>query len=111
MWHVLKIVLTIFKIGLFLLAIMLSLANIDDRYNKNKTTTRTSLVDLKDIKFPLKFSILVHPGFDPNLLRTAGYNNPTGYFAGRSMYQDGVFGWAGHSKEGEPISSVSGNLY
>ena len=43
---------------LFLLAMGLSIYNIDDRYYTNKTTTITERALLKDILFPLKLSIL-----------------------------------------------------
>ena len=75
-----KTLLSIFKLGLFLLAIILSILNMDERYNKNKTTTRFRNVDLSKIVFPLKFSILINPGFIEDNLWKTGYASVGSYF-------------------------------
>ena len=105
----LKQVLTIIELGLFLLAIVLSIANMNERYNTNKTTTKTSQVSLSDIEFPLKLSILINPGFAEEELRKFGYDNLEDYLSGQFEYQDRVsFGWARHTEYGVTIGNVSG---
>ena len=100
-----KTVLTIFKLGLFLLAIILSILNMDDRYNTNKTTTRTWSVDHSEILFPLKFSILINPGFVEDNLKNAGYEETENYFRGDISPENQTYlGWAGN----RPMSTVAG---
>ena len=121
----LKYVLTIFELGFFLLAIFLSIANINVRYNTNKTTTTTSLQHLSDIEFPLKLSFLINPGFAEEELDKFGYDNPDDYFSGRFGYEDEDeypdpgqdqsmpvrFGWASHTEDGLTTGTVSGISY
>ena len=89
--------LTVFKLGLFLLAIILSILNIDDRYNTNKTTTTTWSVDHSEIFFPLNFSILITPGFVEDNLKKAGYEGIVSYFSGIIASENQTYnrGWAG----------------
>ena len=110
MWAISKQLLKIFELGLFILAIFLSIANINERYNTNKTTTKTYQASLSEIEFPLKLSILINPGFAQEDLAIFGYEEPNDYFAGRG--QSGPksygYGWVGHSEYGGVIGSVSG---
>ena len=117
----LEYVLTIIELGFFLLAIVLSIANMNERYNTNKTTTTTSEVSLSDIEFPLKLSILINPGFAEEELKKFGYDNLDDYFSGRFGYEDfdGYFsgkdqlmpvrfGWASHTEYGLTTGTASG---
>ena len=112
MWPMLKILLTIIQLGLFLLAIFLSIANMDERYNRNKTTTNTYQASLSDIEFPVKFSILIYPGFSEEYLALVGYDNPEEYFSGNYGNEDpdGQFswnyGWTGHSQFAATVSGI-----
>ena len=63
MWSNIKNLLTFIKLGLFLLAIVLSIANINERFNSNKTTSTSYIADLASVDFPLKISVLINPGF------------------------------------------------
>ena len=110
MWAISKQLLKIFELGLFILAIILSIANMDERYNTNKTTTKTYQASLSEIEFPLKLSILINPGFAQEDLAIFGYEEPNDYFAGRGQTQSLPisFGWAGHSEYGGVIGTVSG---
>ena len=108
----LRNVLTFFKFFLFSLAICLSISNMNERYNTNKTTTTTQHSDLSYMAFPLKVSVLVNPGFDQEELKAAGYESASGYFMGRSKYKKkNHFGWAGHTPEGGTIGNVSGKTH
>ena len=82
------------------------------RYNTNKTTTTTRHAHLSELAFPLKFSLLVNPGFDEIKLNESGYESASGYFMGRSAYKKKThFGWAGHTAEGRTIGNVSGTAH
>merc|ERR1712208_12838 len=103
--------LNILNFSLFLLAICLTIWNINQRYNTNKTTTFINHETLEEIVFPLKFSILINPGFDHSKLVEMGYSSDSGYILGVNRLGIPQQGWAGHSKEGSPIGNVSGKLY
>ena len=105
-------VLPINKFGLIILAICLSISNMHDSYSTNKTTTTSKYVFLKDIVFPLKFSILISPGFNETSLDEVGYNSTLSYFLGRSKYApEKHFGWGGHTQQGTTAGNVSGKLF
>ena len=110
MWPKLRILLTLIQLGLFLLAIILSIANMEERYNRNKTTTETYQTSLSDIKFPLKLSILIYPGFSEENLAKFGYDNPENYFSGIYGKEDPdnnlsmTYGWRGQSKFDATVS-------
>ena len=112
MWPILKTVLTIIKLGLFLLAIGLSIANINERYNSNKTTATSSIVDLASIEFPLKISVLINPGFSSEEIRNAGYRDGFYYFSGLSKFdhEKSHIGWAGHTADGGNVDNVTGRI-
>ena len=104
--------ITLFKLSFFLLAICLTILNINERYNTNKISVSTYAVDRSKIDFPISFSIIVNPGLKD--LFSNGYSyweHPTsGYYRGESKFGNAHFGWAGHTKEGGIISNVSGNI-
>ena len=104
--------MSIIKFVLIILAICLSISNMHDSYSTNKTTTTSKYVFLKDIVFPLKFSILITPGFNETSLDEVGYNSTLSYFLGRSKYApEKHFGWAGHTPQGTTVGNVSGQLF
>ena len=103
-----KILLQLFKTGLFLLAIVLSILNVYERFYTNKTTTKTQYVDLSEIEFPLKFSFLITPGFVEDNLKKVGYYNEGNYFMGVIGQNDTNLGWAGNTSEEKNTGSVSG---
>ena len=105
-----KTVLTILKLGLFLLAGILGILNMDDRYNTNKTTTRTWNLDISEIMFPLKFSILINPGYIEDNLRKIGYRHVFDYFEGVITSENQTsLGWAGKTTDGRTIGTVAGD--
>ena len=105
-------VLSIIKFGLIILAICLSISNMHDSYSTNKTTTTSKYVFLKDIVFPLKFSILISPGFNEASLDDVGYDSSSSYFQGKSKHEpEKHFGWAGHTPQGTTVGNVSGQLF
>ena len=109
MFPKLRSVLTFFKLSFFLLAICLTILNINERYNTNETTAATNAVDMAKVDFPISFSIIVNPGFTRAYL-SKGYLNIDDYFLGLGGFRDEHYGWAGHTEEGGIISTVAGNI-
>ena len=103
-------ILDILNVSLFLLAICLTIWNINQRFNTNKTTTITNHEKLEEIVFPLKFSFLINPGFDQSKIVEVGYNSPSLYINGENIFGRPQIGWAGHTKAGSTIGNVSGKL-
>ena len=102
-------VLTFIKLGLFLLAIGLSIANINERFNSNKTTSTSHIADLAIMDFPLKISVLINPGFKFKELERVGYWEGH-YFSGVSKYNDSHIGWAGHTPKGGNAGNMTGMI-
>ena len=103
-------ILDILNVSLFLLAICLTIWNINQRYNTNKTTSITTHEKLEEIVFPLKFSLLINPGFDQSKIVEMGYPSSALYINGENIFGRPQIGWAGHTKAGSTIGNVSGTL-
>ena len=103
-------ILDILNVSLFLLAICLTIWNINQRFNTNKTTSITNHEKLEEIVFPLKFSLLIYPGFDQSKLVEVGYRSPSPYIIGENRFGRPQIGWAGHTKAGSTLGNVSGKL-
>ena len=75
----------------------------------NPTITRTweKEVGLEDIDFPVNIKICVIPGFNQTALQEVGYEDTWRYFLGQSMFNQSVYGWAGHSEDSGTIGTVS----
>ena len=87
---------------------MCILAN--DQINPSQTETHMEEKKLDDIEFPVLFKICIKPAFNIKELKATGYWNIWGYFIGQSIHNDSIFGWAGHTKDGNVIGSVKGIL-
>ena len=103
-------VLSILNVSLFLLAICLTIWNINQRFNTNKTTVYNNKEKLGQISFPLKFSFLVNPGFELSKLNALGYSTAGHYICGVNKWGKPQIGWAGFTKNGSTIGNVSGKL-
>ena len=102
--------LNILNVSFFLLAIILTIWNINERFYTNKTTTLTSSEKLEQIQFPLKISFLINPGFDASKLTEVGYSSPRGYILGQSIWDKAHIGWAGFTEDGSTVNNVSGKF-
>ena len=102
--------LNIVNVYLFLLAISLTIWNIHERFNTNKTTTLASNEKLEQIQFPLKLSFLINPGFDHLKLDEFGYSKAGTYIWGVNKYDKTLIGWAGLTEDGSTIGNVSGKF-
>ena len=56
--------------------------------------------------FPIILKICVNPGFNDTAINEAGHKNIFDFFVGRSKYNNSVYGWAGHTKDGGIVNSV-----
>ena len=83
------------------------LAHVLEGYIK-PTITRTweEEVPLQDIDFPVVIKICVVPGFNQTVLHELGYYDTWSFFLGQSMFNDSVFGWAGHTEDSGTIGTV-----
>ena len=45
------------------------------------------------------------------ILQEVGYNGVFNYFHGRSKYDDDILGWACHTDDGKPLSTVEVKFY
>ena len=63
---------------------------------------------LDDIEFPILFKLCINPYLDALQLHKAGYRNMFHYFTGRSRFNGSIYGWAGHTEEGEDLGTVTG---
>ena len=100
--------LNILNVSLFLLAIWLTIWNTNKRFFTNKTTTFTNNEGLEQTPFPLKFSFLINPGFDPSKLHEMGYSSASYYISGINKWNMTCIGWAGLSEDGSTVGNVSG---
>ena len=92
------------------MAIILTIWNVHERFNTNKTTTITKNEKLDRIKFPLKFLILINPGFDQSKLDEVGYSSAGHYIIGKLKRGRSHIGWAGLTEDGLTMGNVSGKF-
>merc|ERR1719210_67985 len=71
------------------------------------TTTHMEITSLAELPFPAIFKVCVKPAYSLDFLNAAGYRGIYEYFLGESRYNNSIFGWAGHTSEGETFSDVS----
>ena len=67
--------------------------------------------DLKEIDFPIAFKFCIEEKNNHKSnekYRHLGYNDLFYFYYGRSMFNDSIVGWAGHTKNGSTIGSVEG---
>ena len=65
--------------------------------------------NIEDIKFPISFILCLNPknnGMEK--MKTFGYLDEWSFFSGKSMFNDSIIGWAGHSKNGPIYESAEG---
>ena len=66
---------------------------------------------LKDIEFPLVFKICADQNKNENeRYRRVGYKNYGAFYRGRSMYNETLVGWGGHSENFTNIGTVEGKV-
>ena len=66
-------------------------------------------VNLKDINLPLSLKVCVSEISNSyERYSNFGYKYAFTFFEGRSTYNESLFGWAGHSKDGSTREEISG---
>ena len=71
--------------------------------------------NLNDIEFPMTFRICAfehdNEQYDPvSRYESFGYANHQEYFRGLSMFNDTLYGWAGHDINGSVLGNVEGEI-
>ena len=67
--------------------------------------------NLNEIDFPITFRICAFELNDTvSRYKLFGYNNHDDYFRGRSMFNDTLYGWAGHDQYGSVLANVEGEI-
>ena len=67
--------------------------------------------NLNEIEFPMTFRICAFELNDTvSRYKLFGYNNHDDYFRGRSMFNDTLYGWAGHDQYGSVLANVEGEI-
>ena len=66
---------------------------------------------LQTIEFPLVFKVCAQDRKNSSMDRYIqfGYNNAYEFFMGKSMFNDSLYGWNGHTENGSTIANVEGN--
>ena len=65
--------------------------------------------NLNEIEFPMTFRICAFELNDTkSRYQSFGYEDYAGFFRGESMYNDTVYGWAGHDENGSVLGNVEG---
>ena len=91
------------NIGCFI-GFCLQFGNVVDTYvHPTQTTITVTERNLKDFQFPLLFKICFNPSFNKTAEAEAGYSD---YFNGKSKHNSSLFGWAGHSEDGQVLGTV-----
>ena len=66
--------------------------------------------DIEDIEFPISFILCINPKKNGvEKMKTFGYLDEWSFFFGKSMFNDSIIGWAGHSKNGSIYETAEGN--
>ena len=70
---------------------------------------RVSKENLHNIDFPLAFKLCVTEIHNiSDRYQKVGYYYDVDFFKGKSMYNDSIYGWKGHTANGSTIASVQG---
>ena len=64
--------------------------------------------DLKDIEMPISFQFCVHRKDTEKNFQKMGYQDLNTFYKGKSLYNNSLYGWLGHKKEGGTFKSVEG---
>ena len=67
--------------------------------------------NLKDIEFPISLKVCVSEISNSyHRYSNLGYKDDFRFFEGKSSFNESLFGWAGHTKDGSTVGQVSGYL-
>ena len=92
---------------LCIFAVVTQLAfNLRDFFIPRLTNTRVETREIQGYDFPLIFEICIQPAFNKTALEETGYGHEYRYFQGKSMFNNSVFGWAGHTNDSSTYGTV-----
>ena len=68
--------------------------------------------NLNEIEFPMTFRICAYELNDAaSRYQLFGYQSHWDFFQGKSMFNDTLYGWAGHDKNGSVLGNVEGEIF
>ena len=68
--------------------------------------------NLNEVEFPMTFRICAYELRDAqSRYQSFGYESHWDYFQGKSMFNDTLFGWAGHDQNGSVLGKVEGEIF
>ena len=79
-----------------------------EQISPTQTETSTKEVKMEEIEFPVIFKICFKNSFDLDKVKEAGYKSVWDYFKGESKFNDSLYGWAGHTRNGSVGPGVKG---
>ena len=72
-----------------------------DAITSTSLYTETSIVPLASQQSPLRVSVCVNPGQNNSVINQAGYFTYQKYQEGQSRFNQSLYGWAGHTEDGQ----------
>ena len=63
---------------------------------------------LENIDFPLIFKVCLSNKYDFDNSKAWGYQLKLAFFEGKSRYNNSIYGWSGHSEDGNSLGNVEG---
>ena len=79
-----------------------------EQISPTQTETNQKEIKMEEIEFPVIFKICFKNSFDLDKLKEVGYKSVWNYFKGESKFNDSIYGWAGHRKDGSVGPGVKG---
>ena len=73
-----------------------------------QTYTRFEKNCLNNIDFPVILKICIKPSCNEEEIAKFGFKGLWGYFMGQSIFNETIYGWAGHRENGSVFSTVQG---
>ena len=79
----------------------------------NTPSVKVYKKSFNEIDFPISIKICATEDRDRDTMRhnVTGYKRSFKFFMGESMFNDSLFGWRGHTKDGSVLGSTQGISY
>ena len=78
-----------------------------DKHFPDSYNAITEQIQLDKIDFPAILKVCMKPSLNKTEVRKVGYKRTFDYFSGQSKYDKQIFGWSGHTEDGQPYSNAS----
>ena len=78
----------------------------------NTPSVKVYKKSFNEINFPISIKICATEDRDSDIMRhnVTGYARVFKFFMGESMFNDSLFGWRGHTKDGSTLGSTQGKF-